>query len=146
MAAVTQDMPKPPPQTIFDRLNVLADACGMSLRELCSACGLNYTHVYRFRHPGPAPSARTLQKLTEKTGVEPHWIVTGTGEMWLAGLPSGGKYPNRARAIVYARDMQLSKASIDVALRLEPPVDRSLAWWIERITAAETSAERKGGS
>jgi transcriptional regulator with XRE-family HTH domain len=131
-------------QTVFDRIRLLADACGMTLAQLCDMCGINRTHVYRFRYPGPVPSGKLLASLTDRTGVEAHWILTGRGEMWVAGHGSG-RYPNRTRAVAKARDMQFSEASIEAALRLAPASDQSLAWWILQIAAAEAGGERKSG-
>ena len=64
-------------QVFWDRINALVEDAGITYKQLCNDCNLNYPTLKNWRYRHLIPSVEELLSITERLGVSMDYIVTG---------------------------------------------------------------------
>lgn len=55
-------------------------ALGLSVKDLATAAGIHYNHLYLLEKGAYFPKSPTLRKLAKRLGVSVDWLLTGEGQ------------------------------------------------------------------
>lgn len=129
-------------------------------KELADKIGVSPAHVSGLLSSGTGGGPKTQRGFAAIRKV-PLWQLTKDCEEWLAQNPpaaaastltSGDPYPNRARALEIARDLEINAEAIAFVAALpgfKSNEDPSIAWWVARIeleaARIEGTAPRRTG-
>lgn len=123
----------------LQRLDNLLETISWTKAELADKCGIARRTIQRWKTPGRSPSARSIERIIQVTGVSKDWLATGTGPMFsgcvddedpvfvkLAEAWNGLSEKQKQKIMIVA---ELLPPDIE-ASRPSPPYRKNLCDWI----------------
>lgn len=86
---------------INDRIKQLREAVSLSQSEFAVKAGLSIGNIWNIENSDVTPSARTLRVIQAAFNVNPEWLKTGKGEMFLEKVEETKELSNPWRDEAY---------------------------------------------
>lgn len=75
-------------KTLGERIKALRAHLNMTQSEFCGLCGMLTTSLSRIENDEVTPRSATLKQIIGNTGVDPKWLLEGTGEISIVSPPA----------------------------------------------------------
>lgn len=98
---------------ISDRLSAIRDELGLSQQDMGERVDISGQAWGKYERGKSTPSAHVLKLMVSNLGVDPHWLLSGHGEMW-----TSERYENGSAPPLEVRDKDLAHKLEDSGIEM----------------------------